>query len=225
MIAANSELGSAPCVSITWISPPQPIEADQQLLAIQMRCSHEKRCLLHEQATVKILNECAVVGIDHPDLRHAYSFVFRQLLHHGGIAALIGKHFEYRQWQLGRPLGQLSVEHNHVRDSPTIWSCSDSQPQRYGTVPFSAEEELANRRLPTGMTQRRQSFLLLFKRDEMVFRVRFPKIEPASGNQILCRSDRIGGDVVWVQDVWEDAIANVDQQNQALYVVVPRNGM
>jgi hypothetical protein len=75
------------------------------------------------------------------------------------------------------------------------------------------------------MTQSRQSFLLAFERDQKVIGVRFLKIELASGNQIFRRSYWIIGDVAWVQDVREDAIANVDEQDQALYVFVPRDGM
>jgi len=59
------------------------------------------------------------------------------------------------------------------------------------------------------MPQSRQSFLLAFKRDQTVVGVGFFEIEPASSNQILCRSYWIVVDVTWMQDVREDAVANV----------------
>ena len=77
----------------------------------------------------------------------------------------------------------------------------------------------------TGMAPNRKGSRLGFKRYQMVLGARFREIEPSSGNQIFRRRDRIIGDIAWVQGVREDAIANVDEQNQALCVVDPRNGM
>lgn len=75
------------------------------------------------------------------------------------------------------------------------------------------------------MTPGRQNFLLSLKCDQVVFGVRFSKIEPASGNQTFRRSEWILCDVAWVKNVRKDALANVDEHDQGFDVVVPCDGV